>query len=176
MGIRWKGFYRHAKSPEDYLHQRSREQMDNSCIVWSGGRDKDGYGQVQSSSMAKKLGVTRAHQMAYIAWVGPIPPGAIICHTCDNPPCINPEHLYAGTWQSNMDDCIRRGRYRSGATKKKDHAAVLNYHGKLSCIEAAKIVGCSYSLVCQIWRKAGLRGKNFHKGVKLGIDNTVPQG
>jgi hypothetical protein len=42
--------------------------------------------------------------------VGPIPDGMLVLHTCDNPPCVNPDHLYLGTWKDNMQDRIKRGR------------------------------------------------------------------
>jgi hypothetical protein len=58
---------------------------------------------------------------------GPIPKGKMICHHCDNPACVNPEHLYLGDGKSNKQDCIRRGRavWLSG----KDHWMHINPDG-----------------------------------------------
>lgn len=56
------------------------------------------------------------HRVAYQLWVGPIPLGMLVCHRCDNPPCFNPEHLFAGTQQDNVNDCISKGRFIRGET------------------------------------------------------------
>jgi len=85
----------------------------NDCWLWTASKDKDGYGNFTFKTM------TRAHQFSYLIHKGIIPKGNIICHTCDNPGCVNPEHLYAGTHQTNSDDKMSRGRwktYKVGAT------------------------------------------------------------
>lgn len=157
--VRNKGLYRHSHTPEEYLSQRSRV-MPNGCVEFTGAGDKNGYGQCHASKVAKELGVTRAHQMAYVAVCGPIPEGKIVCHHCDNPACINPEHLYAGTWKSNVHDCIRRGRYRNGGTTQKvPHDIVVSYRGRGTCMEVGRTLGLSYSHVCRIWRNHGLYGR-----------------
>lgn len=156
---RWEGMYRQSKTPSEYLEQRS-QKMPSGCIEFTGAGDKNGYGQCHASRAAKDLGVTRAHQMAYVVANGPIPEGKIVCHHCDNPRCINPDHLYAGTWQSNVHDCIRRGRYRTGGPPAKvPHKVVVSYHGKATCMEVGELLGLSYSRVCEIWRKHGLTGR-----------------
>jgi hypothetical protein len=151
--------YRQAHTPEDYLNQR----LDKSgeCWIFTSGKDKDGYGQCHAAKTAKELGVTRAHQMAYRTWVGDIPDGYFVCHTCDNPSCCNPAHLFAGTPQDNMDDMMKKGRYKSGSKPRFDHSAAVALHGKHTCMEAADILGVSFSAVCQVWRNNGLYGRSF---------------
>lgn len=56
----------------------------------------------------------KAHRAAWVLERGPIPDGLIVCHHCDNPPCVNPAHLFVGTWQDNVDDRVAKNR--SGRT------------------------------------------------------------
>lgn len=80
------------------------------CIEWTGHRDKDGYGDITINRT-----MLRAHRAAYDVHKGPIPSGLLVRHTCDNPPCINPDHLLVGTNADNMVDRSERGRAPRGA-------------------------------------------------------------
>ena len=85
--------------------QREAPYALGPCWEWNGNRFIKGYGRFP------KNGTTvGAHVAAYIAWVGDIPLGHVVRHKCDNPPCINPEHLEIGTAQDNADDRVIRGR------------------------------------------------------------------
>lgn len=154
------GCYTQAKTPEEYLNQRLDKT--GECWVFTGGKDKDGYGQVQSTRVAKELGVTRAHQLAFVAWCGEIAESMFVCHTCDNPSCCNPDPLFLGTPLENNQDMWSKDRWRSGATKKLDYEALVALHGHKDCKEVAELFGCSFGTVCKIWRKHGLKGRNFY--------------
>lgn len=79
----------------------------NGCIEWTAGRDKDGYGKIQVSRRAR-----RTHQIAWEVANGTTPPaGTVVRHRCDNPPCINPDHLVLGDAQLNAEDRVQRGRF-----------------------------------------------------------------
>ncbi len=73
--------------------------MEN-CIEWTGGRNRDGYGRFWRDGR---------YVLAHRAIMGD-PHGELVLHTCDNPGCVNPAHLYVGTRQDNMDDMARRMR------------------------------------------------------------------
>jgi hypothetical protein len=75
------------------------------CWLWQGSFYSNGYGHICCDGIRDG-----AHRAAYREFVGPIPEGLFVCHHCDNPPCINPEHLYAGTAKENVDDMWARGR------------------------------------------------------------------
>jgi hypothetical protein len=86
--------------------QRRSQPAASGCIEWTGACDEDGYGK-----FTKKGWPDRAHKAAYIVAHGDIPEGQIVRHTCDNPPCINPQHLVAGTFADNAADRVQRERF-----------------------------------------------------------------
>lgn len=76
------------------------------CWEWEGQRlIHGGYGTLMVNRK-----IVRAHRFSYEVFNGPIPHGLLVRHRCDNPPCVNPEHLELGTHQDNTDDKMRRGR------------------------------------------------------------------
>lgn len=77
---------------------------DSMCWEWSGGKRKN-YGRLK---IAPGQGID-AHRFSYILHYGPIPEGRIICHKCNNPRCVNPSHLYAGTYKDNHKDSVEAG-------------------------------------------------------------------
>lgn len=77
---------------------------------WS-GYTRNGYGRITVGSRTNGTRKTEsAHRLSYMLSRGEIPPGYEVCHKCDNPCCINPEHLFLGTRQENMKDRERKGR------------------------------------------------------------------
>jgi hypothetical protein len=82
------------------------EVRDTGCWEWVGPVDQCGYGVL--SYLGRR---TMAHRAMVMLLGIIIPPGKIIMHKCDNPPCVNPAHLRVGTHHANHLDCVRKGRY-----------------------------------------------------------------
>ena len=76
------------------------QKLDNGCWEWKNYRDKDGYGQF----FIDKRPSIPAHRASWILFIGKIPKGICVLHKCDNPPCVNLEHLFLGTKRDNAED------------------------------------------------------------------------
>lgn len=88
----------------------------SDCQEWTGCKNNRGYGK---QSYHGKLML--AHRVAWIKKYGEIPVGLIICHKCDNPACVNTDHLFLGTHQDNMRDCRDKGRMDNGGNSHRTH-------------------------------------------------------
>src|ERR1043165_7742132 len=87
------------------------------CWVWNGARARRlsgtlTYGVIRHADHARR-GVY-AHRASYELAFGPIPEGLDVLHRCDNPPCVNPSHLFLGTQRNNIDDMVEKGRQTVG--------------------------------------------------------------
>ena len=83
-------------------------KQENGCWLWTGARDKNGYGWF--NGVGKPGGHTRANRQAWMFFRGDIPKGLFVCHTCDTPSCVNPDHLFLGTNNDNRQDSKQKGR------------------------------------------------------------------
>lgn len=81
---------------------------ESGCWLWLGCWNENGYGRVQLKN--GPVFSTGAHRVFYTNHIGPIPSGLLVCHKCDTPSCVNPEHLFLGTNADNMLDRDIKGR------------------------------------------------------------------
>jgi hypothetical protein len=89
---------------------RQRIVTPSGCWEFKGHRNKDGYGQIVAWVDGKKV-VVGAHRLAASLWKGfDLTSPLRQLHSCDNPPCFNPDHLFTGTQRDNMQDCAMKGR------------------------------------------------------------------
>ena len=137
----------------EYVEARiDRSGGPDACWPWLLGTDKDGYGK------AKFGGETiRPHRRYFEAVEGPLKPGEIACHTCDNPPCCNPAHIFSGTHAANAADRNAKGRMnpRIGSEHgyaKLTEAIILDIRARVGQSQAsiAKEFGVRQSLVSLI--------------------------
>lgn len=99
--------------------------MTDDCIIWTGATN----GRYGVRTVKQKRHYS--HHFAYAQAFGPIPEGMDVCHSCDNPLCVNPNHLFTGTKKDNMRDCSLKGRY--------NHKGEHNGNSKLTELEVRHV-------------------------------------
>jgi hypothetical protein len=143
------------------LEQRLWAKTDKTgdCWLWTAHRNRQGYGTLRVQKRTRM-----AHRVAWELENGPIPSGLQVCHRCDNPPCVNPAHLFLGTSQDNKLDSVAKGRHAHGerdgfanltaeivAKVRREHAE------GVSCAELARRHGVTwaaikFAIVRRTWR------------------------
>ena len=113
---------------------------------------KSGYGKIKYQQKYYSV-----HRLIYEYYKGDIPDGLFVCHTCDNPSCMNPDHLFLGTCKENIRDSVKKGRHSSVKPKKisqkqKQEISYL-YSLGLSQTDISKKYDCSQVRISQIIRE-----------------------
>lgn len=110
--------FRHYTPPMKYSEATQRrfwakvdKRGPDECWPWTAGLGNGGYGKIK---LEKTRIDVQSHVMAFELANGLLPKGKIVCHSCDNPPCCNPRHLWEGTQSQNHADMVKKGRHRTG--------------------------------------------------------------
>lgn len=155
-------------APEDAIvrfESKFTPEPNTGCWLWTASTKKNGYG---------RFGIGRtphlAHRCAWVLFVGPIPEGAYVCHRCDTPSCVNPDHLFIGTPKDNVRDMMTKGRSKMVGPPPGSFLGEKNPMARLSNIERdvilasktvardlAKTYGISTAHVYQLRRRSKKR-------------------
>ena len=93
------------KTTEERFYEKVMMIPFHECWEWAGSQNGDGYGLFWWNKKVEK-----AHRASYKINIGTIPDGMHVLHTCDNPSCVNPDHLFIGTNTDNVNDKVKKGR------------------------------------------------------------------
>ena len=125
------------------------------CWVWTGTKSH-GYGNFSVNGK-----MVHAHQYAWEQRYGPRPQGTIICHTCDNPACVRVEHLFLGTYRTNMQDCVAKRRQAVG---ERNGRAKLTW-GQIKDIRERHAMGQSKRSLAQAFQCSWATIHNIVRGL-----------
>lgn len=124
------------------------------CWDWTGGEASCGYGRFEGWPSSR-----RTHRIAYEIAFGPIPDGLCVCHHCDNPRCVRPDHLFLGTQADNVADMMKKGRHRAPTWKansatRLDPQRVMEIRGRITAGQGlrsiARQLGVAYATVWEV--------------------------
>lgn len=125
-------------SPKERLNKFIKIDDEKKCWLWVGGKNRKGYGSIHFNGKNRI-----AHRMSYELYVGEIPCGVLVCHHCDTPSCVNPEHLFLGTDLDNSNDKFSKGRHKSSPGQSNGNSKLTN--DEVRCIKKRLKVGTKVS-------------------------------
>jgi hypothetical protein len=144
-----------ARPAPERFWEKVDKRGPNGCWTWQGFKNNWGYGQFwHEQRMAK------AHRYSFELANGPLPKEVLVLHRCDNPPCVNPAHLFAGDNFINRQDSLNKDRLGSNAKVKVEQVKQIKMRLSQALTNIAKEFGVSTSIVSNIgrgktWRTVG---------------------
>lgn len=141
-------------------------EPNSGCWLWTAATDRAGYGV---TGYAKGGSHThRAHRVSYEAFIGLIPEGMLVCHKCDTPGCVNPDHLFVGTPLDNMLDKARKGRVKC------------HHRGKTHCVNGHLLSGENVSTKrgrrdCVVCARARAKAHYYRRMLKDHVRPRAPE-
>jgi len=134
-----------------YYILENTEVSENGCWIWKKGFQNK-YGRAFWNGKA-----IRAHRLSYIAFKGEIPEGKLVCHSCDNPKCVHPGHLFLGTPKENTKDMLSKGRHRTNNkckySEKTAEECFEKWKSGMGIEKIAKEVGIHFSTIYHLIRR-----------------------
>lgn len=123
----------HGASLEDRFHAYVDKAGDGGCWVWVGSHDANGYGRLNVNNVP-----ILAHRLAWRLYRSEISPEQHVLHRCDNPPCVNPDHLFLGDQAANNADMMAKDRFHPGVSRGEDHGCAKLTEAEVKAIRTSK--------------------------------------
>ena len=146
---------RKLRLSSDFLPRLMRRvEKVGECWLWTGSLTTNGYAQISYMGRPRK-----AHRLVYERFHGDIPEGLFVCHKCDEPRCVNPDHLFAGTNKDNAHDAMSKGRFAVAdrhSQAKLTTEKVTQIRSRLLAGDSRRTLaaefGVAYTTICQLAR------------------------
>lgn len=123
------------------------------CWIWSGSLHQEGYGRFALNGKTQK-----AHRVSYEIFKGKIPDGKLVCHSCDEPSCVNPDHLFIGTNYTNNLDKTKKGRAAKKLSADQVKEIRLLLAGGFGVTMIGKKYGVTHSMIIRIKNQQNWKG------------------
>lgn len=133
---------------------------DSGCWNWKASLAGKGYGQLKATGGHGQL---YAHRVSYQIHFGDIPEGKSVLHRCDNPKCVNPDHLFIGTKKDNAQDMKSKGRHLYG---ERNGSAILSSKDVLSIKKLLSEKVLSQSRIGELFGISQIEVSRIHRGIR----------